>query len=100
MLQLAIPIPNIKGKQEIEIDMVINDTRQKMRFIVDVYPWDDCQPMTDNRIDCIRELISDYGDDWMIYNIGLPTDDYVPLTFVHKEDWLRQRELLMEAVTA
>lgn len=100
MLQLAVPIPNIKGKQEIEIDMVINETRQKMRFIVDVYPWSDCEPITDNRIDCIRELIHDYGDDWMIYNIGIPTEDYVPLTFVHKEDWTRQRQLVREAVVA
>ncbi len=98
MLQLAIPIPNIKGKQEIEIDMTINNEKQKMRFIVDIYPWDECESLTNDRIDCIRELIHDYGDDWMIYHIGMPTEDYVPLTFVHKEDWARQRRLVRSAV--
>lgn len=100
MLQLAVPIPNIKGKQEIEIDMTINGEQQRIRFIVDIYPWSLCEHLTVNRIECIRELVNDYGDEWMIYNIGVPTDDYVPLTFVHKEDWMRQRQAVKKALVA
>lgn len=99
MLQLSVPIPNIKGKQEIEIDMTINGQKQKMHFMVEVFPWEACVVDTDNRVDCIRELVSDYGQEWSIYNIGIPTDDYVPLTFVKTEDWIRQRHALQEAVT-
>ena len=98
MLQLAIPIPNIKGKQDIEIEMTVNGRRQKMHFVVEVYRWDECQVETENRVDCIRELVQNYGNEWMIYNIGMPTDEYVPLTFVKTDDWTRQRFLMMDAL--
>lgn len=100
MLQLAIPIPNIKGKQEIEIEMTVNGKHQKMHFIVELFPWDACDVKTDNRIDCIRDLVHNYGKDWMIYHIGIPSEDYVPLTFVKTKDWNRQRKLIVDAVTS
>jgi hypothetical protein len=99
MLQLAIPIPNIKGKQDIEIEMTVNGQKQKMHFIVELFPWDACTLNTENRIDCIRDLAHSYGDEWMIYHIGIPSEDYVPLTFVKTEDWTRQRKLIIEAVS-
>lgn len=98
MLQLAIPIPNIKGKQDIEIEMTVNGRRQKMHFVVEVYRWDECLVETENRVDCIRELVQNYGNEWMIYNIGMPTEEYVPLTFVKTDDWTRQRFLMMDAL--
>ena len=98
MLQLAIPIPNIKGKQEVEIEMTVNGQRQKMHFIIEVFQWEECELDTDNRIDCIRELVHNYGDDWMIYYIGVPNENHVPLTFVKTEDWARQRYLMMNSV--
>ena len=98
MLQLSIPIPNVKGKQDIEIEMTVNGQRQKMHFIIEVFQWDECEVDTENRVDCIRELVHNYGNDWMIYNIGVPNDSYVPLTFVKTEDWARQRFLMHEAI--
>ena len=98
MLQLAIPIPSLPGTQDIEIEMTINNQKQKMHFRVQVYEWDDCKTYKENRIECIRALVEEYGEDWMIYNIGMPTDNYVPLTFVKTKDWSRQRQLMMEAV--
>ena len=98
MLQLAIPIPSLPGRQEIEIEMTVNGQKQKMHFRVELYKWDDCKSVEENRIDCIRELVADYGDEWTIYNIGLPGAEYVPLTFVKTADWEQQRKLMMEAV--
>lgn len=98
MLQLAVPIPNIKGKQDIEIEMTINGIKQKMHFVVEVFTWDRCQTDLEDRVQCIRDRITRYGNEWMIYDIGIPTEDYVPLTFVNVEDWNKQRKLLLEAV--
>ncbi len=98
MLQLAIPIPNIKGKQDIEIEMTVNGQRQKMHFVVEVYRWDECTTDSDNRIECIKQLVNDYGNEWMIYHIGMPTEEYVPLTFVNAQDWARQRQLMMSTL--
>ena len=98
MLQLAIPIPNLPGRQEIDIEMNINGQKQKMHFRVELYEWDDCKSPEENRIECIRNLVNDYGKDWMVYHIGIPNENYVPMTFVKTEDWERQRQLVLEAV--
>jgi hypothetical protein len=98
MLQLSVPIPNITGRQEIEIDMTINGQKQKMHFMIEVYPWKMCPSDQENRIQCIRDLVRDYGQEWTIYDIGIPTEKYVPLTFVKTEDWNRQRKALVAAV--
>jgi len=98
MLQLSVPIPNITGRQDIEIDMTINGQKQKMHFMIEVYPWEICEEQSENRINCIRQLVTDYGNEWTIYDIGMPTDKYVPLTFVKTEDWQKQRDALVAAV--
>jgi len=99
MLQLAIPIPSLPGRQEIDIEMTINGQKQKMHFRIELYKWEDCVASKENRIECIQELLHNYGDDWMIYHIDIPTDKYIPLTFVKTKDWERQRILMMEALT-
>ena len=98
MLQLAIPIPSLPGRQDIDIEMTVNGQKQKMQFRIELYSWDECEMDNENRIECIRDLLKNYEDDWMIYHIDIPTDEYVPLTFVKRADWERQRELMMEAV--
>ncbi len=69
-----------------------------MHFRVELYEWDDCKSAEENRIECIRNLVDDYGTEWMVYQIGIPNDKYVPMTFVKTKDWERQRQLVMEAV--
>lgn len=98
MLQLAIPIPNLPGRQDIDIEMTVNGQKQKISFRVELYEWDDCKSPEENRIECIRNLVDDYGDEWTVYNIGIPNDKYVPLTFVKTADWERQRRVMLEAV--
>ncbi|MCB0566169.1 MAG: hypothetical protein KDD01_17495 [Phaeodactylibacter sp.] len=93
MLNLAIPIPNVPGKQDIEIEMTMNGNRCKFHYRVEVYRWADCQPGTDNRVDCVRSLVREYDDEWTVYHIGMPTEEYVPLTFIKKEDWAIQQAL-------
>ena len=98
MIQLAIPIPPLSGRQDIDIEMTINGKKQKMHFRVELYEWDDCKSPEENRIECIRNLVADYGEEWTVYNIGIPNEKYVPMTFVKTEDWQRQRELMLDAV--
>ncbi|MFK8007624.1 MAG: hypothetical protein AB8H03_14690 [Saprospiraceae bacterium] len=98
MIQLSIPIPNLSGRQDIDIAMTVNGQKQKIQFRVEVYEWDDCKSPEENRIECIRNLVEDYKEEWMVYNIGIPNDKYVPLTFVKISDWERQRLLMLEAV--
>lgn len=108
MSYIAIPIPNLAGKQDIEIDVTINGQRQALHYRVELFYWSDCIGLlhpspsleqsppgqgTLDRVDCIRHHLSSYDQDWALYYIGSPTDEFVPVTFVRKEDLAKQRQL-------
>lgn len=98
MSYIAIPIPNIPGKQEIEIEVTINGQRQALYYRIELFYWFDCRTpgrrtATFDRVECIREMLSGYDQDWSLYYIGEPTDVFVPITFVRREDLAIQRRL-------
>jgi len=98
MSHIAIPIPPGSGKQEIEIEMTINGQKQQLHYRVELFYWEDCEIPVVNRVECIKNMLSDYDDDWMIYFIGDPNRDYVPITFIKKEDWKKKKQMMKEAV--
>ena len=92
MIQLSIPLPTIPGTQDIDLEITVNGEKQKLHYKVQFLEWKECDYSRDDRIKCIQDKIQEYGNEWMIYNIGLPGDKYVPLTFIKTEDWMRQRQ--------
>ncbi len=94
MAHIAIPIPSLPGKQEIEIEVTINGKRQQLHYRVELFYWDDCDVPTFDRVECIRHLLHTYDQDWTLYYIGTPTDVFVPITFVKKGDLATQRKLM------
>ena len=94
MAHIAIPVPNLPGKQDIEIDVTINGQKQALHYRVELFYWDDCTIPTFDRVDCIRQLLAAYDQDWTLYYIGSPNDQFVPITFVKKEDWIKQKNLM------
>ena len=95
MGHIAIPIPPGKGKQEVEIEITINGKKAQLHYRVELFYWEDCPTPIVNRVECIRNLLSDYDQDWMLYYIGDPNDNFVPITFVKRADWLKQRKMLV-----
>ena len=93
MAYIAIPIPSMPGKQDIEIDVSINGEKQALHYRVELLYWADCPVPTVDRVECLRFLLSTYDRDWSLYYIGTPTDEFVPITFVKKEDLAIQRRL-------
>lgn len=93
MSHIAIPIPKGQGKQEIEVEITINGDKQEVRYKVELFYWEDCEVPRVNRVECIRSLLNDYDEDWALYYMGEPNDEYIPITFIRKEDWERKRRL-------
>jgi len=81
MGHIAIQIPQIPGEQEIEIDVRINGVKQQYNYRVEIFYWQDCEVPGDTRAECLRRIVNSYDKEWELYNIGGPTDTYVPLTF-------------------
>lgn len=93
MPHIAIPIPSGPGKQEIEIEMKINGKLQQVHYRVELFYWSDCELPKVSRVECVRNILSEYDQDWMLYLIGEPTDDFIPIIFVKKDEWVKQRKL-------
>lgn len=99
MSYIAIPIPNVPGRQDIAIDITINGQKQALHYRVELFYWNDCNESgqtvpTFDRVACIQQHLATYDQDWTLYYIGSPTDAFVPVTFVKKEDLVFQRKLL------
>ncbi len=95
MPYIAIPIPPGRGKQDIEIEMKINGEKQQLQYRVELFYWADCKVPMVNRVECIRDILSEYDESWMLYFIGEPNEDFVPITFVKKEDWAKKRQMMV-----
>lgn len=98
MSHIAIPIPPGSGKQDIEIEMTINGQKQQLHYRVELFYWEDCEIPVVNRVECIKNMLSDYDEDWMIYFIGDPNKEYVPITFIKKEDWKKKKQMMTTGV--
>ena len=78
---IAIQIPQIRGEQEITVEVKIDGVAQHYTYRVEVFYWRDCKVQTENRVDCLREIINSYDKNWEIYHIDQPTKEYVSVTF-------------------
>lgn len=81
---IAINIPQISGEQEIEVEVRINGEKKSYNYRVEVFHWADCENPSADRVDCIRQILAKYDPAWELYQIGMPTDDVVPITFRKK----------------
>lgn len=85
MSYIAIPIPQDGGKQDIQIDVTVNNQKQSLHYKVELFYWDECHNPQGHRADCISELLAKHDPSWTVYYIGAPTDDFVPITFIQKK---------------
>ena len=85
MSHIAIPIPPLQGKQEIQVEVTINGIKQQLFYRVELFYWEDCSNPVAHRADCISEMLSHHDPEWTGYYIGAPTAEFVPITFVKKE---------------
>ncbi|MGW8121094.1 hypothetical protein ACV07N_00430 [Roseivirga echinicomitans] len=81
---IAINIPQITGEQDIEVEVRINGEKKSYNYRVEVFHWADCENPSEDRVNCIREILAKYDPDWELYQVGMPTDVIVPITFRKK----------------
>ena len=84
MSAIVIQIPQISGEQDIEVEVKINGQKKSYNYRVEVFYWSDCENPSDDRVDCIRQILESYNPKWELYQIGLPTEDLVSITFRRK----------------
>lgn len=81
---IGIEIPQLNEEQEIEVEVKVNGIKKQYNYRVEIFYWNQCPFPTEDRVECIRQLVNSYDDAWGLTHIGLPTEDYIPITFRKK----------------
>lgn len=85
MSHIAIPIPTFTDKQDILIEVTVNNEKQSLHYKVEIFYWEDCNNPKGHRADCLSEMLAKHDPEWTVYYIGSPTDKFVPITFIKKQ---------------
>ena len=78
MSQICIPIPDLADAQSIDVDVTVDGQHQRVRYRVETLEWPE-DP--ERRIDALRTFIERHSDDWMLVQIGAPTEEHIPVMF-------------------
>ncbi len=70
---------------------------QQLHYHMELFYWNDCPYPTVNRVECLRHMLHEYDDYWVLYYIGNPNEEHVPITFVKRDDWRPKRQPINEA---
>lgn len=81
---IGIEIPKLEGEQDIQVEVKINGIKKHYNYRVEIFYWEECPYPTEDRVECIKNLVNGYNKDWELAHIGIPTDDYIPITFRKK----------------
>lgn len=83
---IGIEIPKTDEDQDITVDVKINGIKKQYNYRVEIFYWDECPFPTEDRVSCIKNLVSSYDPSWELAHIGLPNDDHIPITFRRKRE--------------
>lgn len=86
---IGIEIPQLNEEQNIEVEVRVNGIKKQYSYRVEIFYWDQCPFPTEDRVECIRQLVNTYDEEWDLAHIGLPTDEYIPITFKKKRNLKR-----------
>lgn len=82
---IGIEVPELVGEQQdIQVEVKINGIKKEYNYRVEIFYWEECPFPTENRVECIKNLVTSYHKDWQLAHIGIPNDDYIPITFRKK----------------
>lgn len=81
---IGIDIPQLNEEQDIEVEVRVNGVKKQYHYRVEIFHWEDCPYPPEDRVECIRHLVNSYDKSWDLTHIGLPTDEYIPITFRKK----------------
>ncbi len=85
MREVVLQIPTLDAEQNIDIEVRINGRTRALHYRVEIVNWDDYPTEKRDRIEVIRRVVRDHGRDWQLVQIGMPSDEGIPIMFRHKQ---------------
>ena len=89
MSQICINVPTFRANHTIELEVTVDGKKSVMNYRVESVEWPDHLTPTE-RIEVLRNYISNYQEGWELVNIGPAGDGLIPVTFRERSDLVRQ----------
>jgi hypothetical protein len=86
MREIVIQIPTADAEQKIEIDVRINGDKKTLHYRVEIIRWEDKAKVPQERVSLLKRVIRERASDWDLVQIGVPTEDNVPVMFRKREE--------------
>jgi hypothetical protein len=80
MATINIQLPVIDAEQSVEIEVKINGKSQRYHYRVEILKWEQCESK-ENKAECIKTMVSNYSKEWQLLQIGMPTEEEIPIMF-------------------
>lgn len=84
MSEICIPVPDMRQQKMIEVEVKVDGVKKRYNYRVEIFSFDNVVMSTEERISFMKEKISQYDDNWQLYQIGMPTESYIPIMFRQK----------------
>jgi hypothetical protein len=78
MPSICIPTPPLNTIKTVDVDVSIDGRPRQIHYRVETL---ELPPDQHGRIEALRTFIAERGDDWLLIQIGSPSQDRVPLLF-------------------
>lgn len=78
MPQICIPTPPLDEISTVDLEVTIDGTAQKVQYRVETLEW---PADAHERMAALKAFITERGSDWLLVQIGAPTEAHVPLLF-------------------
>lgn len=84
MREIVLLIPDIESDQNVEIDVNINGRSKTLKYRVELINWEQEGSPPKDKVTVLRHKIAEFDKDWELVEIGVPTEQSIPLTFRKK----------------
>lgn len=84
MREVVIQIPTLEAEQNIEIDVTINGKKKKQKYRVEIISLEDGPTSSEDKVSVLKQVIKEKDKDWSLVQIGLPSDNGIPVMFKKK----------------
>lgn len=81
MSEICIQVPDMGSQQVIDVEVKVNGEKQRFHYRVELIHGNLAAMSSEERIRLMRDTIENYDPSWQLYQIGAPTDTYVPIMF-------------------
>lgn len=78
MPQLCIPTPPLDDIRTVDLEVTIDGRPQRVQYRVERMEWPADTP---DRAAALRDFVAQRGANWLLVQIGPPTEQFVPVLF-------------------